>query len=160
MHQIVEYAGLYSAQCFVCIIYIVQRLISSWNNASRRILQHLKQPVTTVLFHHSLDQKELSICTIMRIFSLHFLLLCAASVHATSSQNNTVTTAPAVTVVDLFLGAKRPGNYFFVASVISVGETATTFEVVCSSGLLNLPGFPTTTCNTNDPVGVILSPLG
>lgn len=120
----------------------------------------LKQPITTVLFHHFLDQKALSLCTIMRIFSIHFLMLCAASVHSISSQNNTVTTAPAATVVDLFLGAKRPGNYSFVASVIAVGETATTFEVVCSSGLLNLPGFPTTSCNVNDPVGILPSPLG
>lgn len=95
----------------------------------------------------------------MRIFSIHFLLLCAASVKAISSQNNTVTTAPAATVADLFLGARRPSDYSFVASVIAVDEKATTFEVVCSSGLLNLPGFPTTTCNANDPVSTILSPL-
>lgn len=75
----------------------------------------------------------------------------------TSTANIAVHAAPGPTTVNLFLGAKRQSNYSFEASVVAVGETATTFEVVCKSGLLNLPGFPITTCDANDPVSVTLS---
>lgn len=76
----------------------------------------------------------------------------------TSTASSVADIAPGETTVNLFLGAKRQSNYSFEASVVAVGETATTFEVVCKSGLLNLPGFPTTTCDSNDPVSVTLSP--
>ncbi|KAM0817455.1 putative Ig-like domain-containing protein [Seiridium cardinale] len=61
------------------------------------------------------------------------------------------TPIPTQTVVDLFLGAKRPGNYSFDGSIITADETATTYEIRCKSGALNLPGFPTTTCDLKDP---------
>ncbi|KAK9772828.1 putative Ig-like domain-containing protein [Seiridium cardinale] len=62
------------------------------------------------------------------------------------------TPIPTQTVVDLFLGAKRPGNYSFDGRIITADETATTYEIRCKSGALNLPGFPTTTCDLKDPV--------
>lgn len=54
--------------------------------------------------------------------------------------------------VNVFLGAKRPGNYLFLGKVIGADDTATTYQVHCLSGALNLLGFPTTSCNTNDAV--------
>jgi hypothetical protein len=88
----------------------------------------------------------------MLISAILILPQCAAAVQMTSPASNVATMAPEETTVNLFLGAKRRSNYSFEASVIAVGEMATAFEVVCKSGLLNLPGFPTTTCDTNDPV--------
>ncbi|ETS76591.1 hypothetical protein PFICI_11978 [Pestalotiopsis fici W106-1] len=67
------------------------------------------------------------------------------------AQSAAVTPARTQTVVDLFLGAKRPGNYSFDGRVITADSTATTYEIVCKSGALNLPGFPTTTCDLRDP---------
>lgn len=64
----------------------------------------------------------------------------------------TVTPAPTQTIIDLFLGAKRSGNYSFEGSVYGADATATTYEIKCKSGALNLPGFPTTTCDLTDPV--------
>lgn len=67
----------------------------------------------------------------------------------------TITSAPALptqTVVDLFLGAKRKSNYTFVGSVLEADDAATTYHITCKSGDLNLPGFPTTTCDLKDPV--------
>ncbi|KAI1202691.1 hypothetical protein F5X97DRAFT_286949 [Nemania serpens] len=66
----------------------------------------------------------------------------------------TITSAPALptqTVVDLFLGAKRKSNYTFVGSVLEADDAATTYHITCKSGDLNLPGFPTTTCDLKDP---------
>ncbi|KAK4203212.1 hypothetical protein QBC40DRAFT_251438 [Triangularia verruculosa] len=55
------------------------------------------------------------------------------------------------TVVDVFLGAKRDSHYEFQGSVIAADADATTYLVRCQFGLLNMPGFPTTSCNTADP---------
>lgn len=66
-----------------------------------------------------------------------------------------ITPAPALptqTVVDLFLGAKRKSNYTFVGNVLEANDAATTYHITCKSGDLNLPGFPTTTCDLKDPV--------
>ncbi|KAK3942828.1 Ent-kaurene oxidase [Diplogelasinospora grovesii] len=68
-----------------------------------------------------------------------------------SAQSTTVTQAPVQTVVNLFLGAKRESNYSFAGSVVAADATATTYEVRCKYGALNLPGFPTTTCDMKDP---------
>lgn len=76
-------------------------------------------------------------------------LLVASSIGA---QTTTITPTPVQTIVDLFLGAKRHGNYSFAADVVGVDSTATTYEITCNSGALNLPGFPTTTCDSKDPV--------
>ncbi|TGO85456.1 hypothetical protein BPOR_0394g00010 [Botrytis porri] len=81
-------------------------------------------------------------------FGISLILLAAI----TYAQNATVTPAPTETVVDLFLGAKRSGNYSFEGSIITGDATATTYEIRCKSGALNLPGFPTTTCDPKDPV--------
>ncbi|KAK3291246.1 uncharacterized protein B0H64DRAFT_450874 [Chaetomium fimeti] len=59
--------------------------------------------------------------------------------------------AAAPTTVAVFLGAKRDGEYSFDASVIAADAVATTYEIRCQSGHLNMPGFPTTTCDQNDP---------
>lgn len=56
------------------------------------------------------------------------------------------------TTVGVFLGAKREGEYSFDASVIAADAVATTYQIRCQSGHLNMPGFPTTTCDQNDPV--------
>ncbi|KAF7905070.1 uncharacterized protein EAF01_005591 [Botrytis porri] len=80
-------------------------------------------------------------------FGISLILLAAI----TYAQNATVTPAPTETVVDLFLGAKRSGNYSFEGSIITGDATATTYEIRCKSGALNLPGFPTTTCDPKDP---------
>lgn len=80
-------------------------------------------------------------------------LFCAGFVPLAMAQVPAVRSAPASTTVDMFLGAKRHGNYSFVGSVISVIDTTTVYEVICESGALNLPGFPTTTCDpAKDPV--------
>ncbi|EAQ85380.1 hypothetical protein CHGG_09394 [Chaetomium globosum CBS 148.51] len=55
------------------------------------------------------------------------------------------------TTVGVFLGAKREGEYSFDASVIAADAVATTYQIRCQSGHLNMPGFPTTTCDQNDP---------
>ncbi|KAI2628667.1 hypothetical protein GGR54DRAFT_636381 [Hypoxylon sp. NC1633] len=68
-----------------------------------------------------------------------------------AAQNTTITAAPPQTIINLFLGSRRESNYSFAGSVIAVDETATTYEIRCSSGALNLPGFPTTTCDLKDP---------
>ncbi|KAF5869308.1 uncharacterized protein Bfra_011115 [Botrytis fragariae] len=81
------------------------------------------------------------------------LILLAAITYA---QNATVTSAPTETVVDLFLGAKRSGNYSFEGSIITGDATATTYEIRCKSGALNLPGFPTTTCDPKDPLSMAI----
>lgn len=86
----------------------------------------------------------------MRAFNIHLVLACAISL--VSSQSNTGSNMPVETVVSLFLGSRRESNYSFAGSVIAVDETATTYQVACSSGALNLPGFPTTTCDVHDPV--------
>ncbi|KUI65711.1 hypothetical protein VM1G_00063 [Cytospora mali] len=67
------------------------------------------------------------------------------------AQNTTITPTAVQTVVDLFLGAKRQSNYSFEGSVVWADNTATTYEIRCNSGALNLPGFPTTTCDLKDP---------
>ncbi|KAK4169839.1 Ent-kaurene oxidase [Cladorrhinum sp. PSN259] len=55
------------------------------------------------------------------------------------------------TVVEVFLGAKRDSHYEFQGSVIAADADATTYLVRCQYGLLNMPGFPTTSCNLEDP---------
>ncbi|KAK6954427.1 hypothetical protein Daesc_004394 [Daldinia eschscholtzii] len=67
------------------------------------------------------------------------------------SQIATITPMPTQTTVNLFLGSKRESNYSFAASVVAADDTATTYEIKCKSGALNLPGFPTTTCDLKDP---------
>jgi hypothetical protein len=70
-----------------------------------------------------------------------------------------VTPEAAPTVVNLFLGAKRESNYSFAASVIAADAVATTYQIHCESGALNMPGFPTTTCDQNDPVRCLFTLL-
>ncbi|KAI1345527.1 hypothetical protein F5Y01DRAFT_300310 [Xylaria sp. FL0043] len=68
------------------------------------------------------------------------------------AQGPVTTAAPSQTVVNVFLGAKRSSSYLFDGRIIVADATATTFEIQCKSGVLNLPGFPTTTCDpANDP---------
>ncbi|KAI1113350.1 hypothetical protein F5Y14DRAFT_418014 [Nemania sp. NC0429] len=85
----------------------------------------------------------------MRHILIPLFLAGAVAVAAES-----ITAAPAMptqTVVDLFLGAKRKSNYTFVGSVLEADDAATTYHITCKSGDLNLPGFPTTTCDLKDP---------
>ncbi|KAL2020334.1 hypothetical protein VTK56DRAFT_8562 [Thermocarpiscus australiensis] len=60
-------------------------------------------------------------------------------------------TPPVQTVVNVFLGAKRNSTYEFEGSIIDADSTATTYLINCKYGALNLPGFPTTTCDRTDP---------
>jgi hypothetical protein len=81
------------------------------------------------------------------------LILMAGAVSAGAHAVPVALTPEAVpTVVNLFLGAKRDSDYSFAASVIAADAVATTYQIHCESGLLNMPGFPTTTCDQNDPV--------
>jgi len=73
------------------------------------------------------------------------------------AQTATITSAPTATIVDLFLGSKRSANFSFDGSIITSDTTATTYEVQCKSGALNLPGFPTTTCDLKDPPWTVIN---
>jgi len=79
------------------------------------------------------------------------LLTTAAAVVSAQDAPAPVPVPEAQTTIGVFLGAKRDGDYEFGASIISADEDATTYLIRCESGDLNLPGFPTTTCDENDP---------
>ncbi|KAG4219132.1 hypothetical protein PC116_g32388 [Phytophthora cactorum] len=83
---------------------------------------------------------------------MHHIILPAFLAGMAFSQIATITPMPTQTTVNLFLGSKRESNYSFAASVVAADDTATTYEIKCKSGALNLPGFPTTTCDLKDPV--------
>lgn len=80
------------------------------------------------------------------------LLAGVISAHAHALPAVAVAAEAVPTTVAVFLGAKREGEYSFDASVIAADAVATTYEIRCQSGHLNMPGFPTTTCDQNDPV--------
>ena len=83
---------------------------------------------------------------------MHFRIPFIAIISIANAQITSPTLAPAQTIANVFLGAKRESNYSFVGSVVAADQTATTYEIGCKSGALNLPGFPTTTCDLKDPV--------
>lgn len=107
------------------------------------ILQTIQVPVV-----HPVSPKPSN----LPVTIMHFAIIPMLTASVVFAQTSTVTPTPVQTVVDLFLGAKRQGNYSFAASVISADNIATTYEIMCKSGDLNIPGFPTTTCDLNDPV--------
>ncbi|KAJ8121461.1 hypothetical protein ONZ43_g2092 [Nemania bipapillata] len=81
-------------------------------------------------------------------FSTAFFLLAGMACAESPTTTTSVTTE---TVVDIFLGAKRSKPYIFDGSIITADATATTYEIHCESGTLNLPGFPTTTSLDGHP---------
>jgi hypothetical protein len=83
---------------------------------------------------------------------LNTSLLLITSLTAAVAQGCAVIPTPTETTVNVFLGAKRENPYSFNASIIAADHVATTYEVRCVSGTLNMPGFPTTTCDRSDPV--------
>ncbi|OTB18371.1 hypothetical protein K445DRAFT_19931 [Daldinia sp. EC12] len=87
---------------------------------------------------------------------MHHIILPALLAGMAFSQVATITPMPTHTTVNLFLGSKRESNYSFAASVVAADDTATTYEIKCKSGALNLPGFPTTTCDLKDPPWTVI----